>query len=64
MTATAVPNRIGTPLVLDTLAAKIESIDWSRARDDVRAFVRGPDLPALDVWGREFFLAQMHKLPE
>ena len=49
---------------LQALAAKIESIDWSRARDDVRAFVRGADLPALDVWCREFVLAQLHKLPE
>jgi hypothetical protein len=49
---------------LQALAAKIESIDWSRARDDVRAFVRGADLPALDVWCREFFLAQLHKLPK
>jgi predicted nucleotidyltransferase component of viral defense system len=49
---------------LQALAARIESIDWSRARDDVRAFVRGADVAALDVWGREFFLAQLHKLPE
>jgi hypothetical protein len=49
---------------LEALAAKIEAIDWSRARDDVRAFVRAADLPSLDVWGRDFFLAQAHKLPE
>lgn len=47
---------------LAALEAKIESIDWSRARDDVRAFVRAADLPSLDVWGREFFLAQAGKL--
>jgi predicted nucleotidyltransferase component of viral defense system len=47
---------------LAALEAKIKSIDWSRARDDVRAFVRAADLPSLDVWGRDFFLAQANKL--
>jgi len=28
----------------------------------VRAFVRAADLPSLDVWGRDFFLAQASKL--
>ena len=49
---------------LQALRRKIESIDWSRARDDVRAFVRGPDLPSLDVWSQDFFLAQASKLSE
>lgn len=49
---------------LQALESKIESIDWPRARDDVRAFVRTADLPSLDVWGREFFLGQSMKLPE
>lgn len=44
------------------LESKIESIDWSRAREDVRAFVRTAELPSLDVWGREFFLGQASKL--
>jgi hypothetical protein len=47
---------------LRALESKIESIDWSRAREDVRAFVRTADLPSLDVWGREFFLGQASKL--
>jgi len=49
---------------LRALAEKIDSIDWPQARDDVRAFVRAPDLPTLDIWGREFFLAQAGKLAE
>jgi hypothetical protein len=47
---------------LRALESKIESIDWSRAREDVRAFVRTADLPSLDVWGCEFFLGQAAKL--
>jgi hypothetical protein len=49
---------------LQALESKIESIDWSRAREDVRAFVRTADLPSLDVWCREFFLGQASKLAE
>ena len=49
---------------LKALETKIESIDWPRARDDVRAFVRTADLPSLDVWGRDFFLGQAAKLPD
>lgn len=44
------------------LEATIGAIDWSRARDDVRAFLRAADLPALDIWGRDFFLTQSEKL--
>jgi hypothetical protein len=47
---------------LRALESKIESLDWARAREDVRAFVRPADLPSLDVWGREFFLGQASKL--
>ena len=48
---------------LEALEAKIESIDWARARDDVRAFVRSADLASLVGWGRDFFLGQAAKLP-
>lgn len=48
---------------LEALESKIETIDWRRARDDVRAFVRTADLPSLDVWGQDFFLGQAAKLP-
>lgn len=43
---------------------KITSIDWRRAREDVRAFVRQAELPSLDLWSRDFFLTQASKLPE
>jgi predicted nucleotidyltransferase component of viral defense system len=49
---------------LRALEQKIDSIDWSRAREDVRAFVRAADLPTLDIWGREFFRAQAGKLAD
>jgi len=43
---------------------KIDAIDWSKARADVRAFVRPSDLPSLEIWGRDFFHAQAAKLAE
>ena len=46
----------------DRLRAKIEAINWPRAREDVRPFVKPGELPSLDLWGREFFLAQTEKL--
>lgn len=49
---------------LRALDEKIDSIDWLRARADVRAFVRASDLPTLEIWGREFFHAQAAKLSE
>ena len=47
---------------LRALKAKIESIDWQRARDDVRAFLRPSDMKSLEVWCRDFFVAQSGKL--
>lgn len=47
---------------LEQLRARIESSDWKHAREDVRRFVKPNELPSLDLWRREFFLAQADKL--
>jgi len=44
------------------LRTRIEATDWQRAREDVRRFLKPNELPSLDLWGREFFLAQTEKL--
>lgn len=44
------------------LATVIERIDWSRARDDVRRFLKPVELPSLELWSAEFFLAQCRKI--
>jgi hypothetical protein len=44
------------------LRTKIEATDWKHARDDVRRFVKPHELPSLELWSREFFLAQCEKL--
>ncbi len=44
------------------LAQKIESMDWQKTADDVRRFVRVAEQPSLELWGRDFFLAQLDKM--
>ncbi|MCU0727734.1 MAG: nucleotidyl transferase AbiEii/AbiGii toxin family protein [Planctomycetes bacterium] len=44
------------------LRARIETLDVPRLREEVRRFVRPVELPSLEVWSREFFLAQCAKL--
>jgi hypothetical protein len=36
--------------------------DWIQAREDVRRFLQPREMPSLDVWSAEFFLAQCRKL--
>ena len=47
---------------VENLRTKIEATDWMRARNDVRRFVKPNELPSLNLWSREFFLAQTDKL--
>ncbi len=46
----------------ERLQERINSIDWKQAREDVRRFVKSNELPSLDLWSAEFFLAQASKL--
>jgi predicted nucleotidyltransferase component of viral defense system len=50
------------PWCVEQLRAKIKATDWKHAREDVRRFVKPNELPSLDLWSREFFLAQTDKL--
>jgi predicted nucleotidyltransferase component of viral defense system len=54
--------RVDRAWCVATLRTKIESTDWRQAREDVRRFVQRDELPSLDLWGKEFFLAQAEKL--
>ncbi len=47
---------------VDQLRIKIETTDWPAARRNVYRFIKPADLPSLDLWTREFFLAQCDKL--
>jgi hypothetical protein len=46
------------------LSSLIMELDWAQARRDVQRFVKPHELPSLDLWTREFFLAQCAKLGE
>ena len=47
---------------VEQLRSRIEATDWKHARDDVRRFVKPNELPSLELWSRDFFLAQADKL--
>ena len=47
---------------LERLQERIKAIDWKQAREDVRRFVKSNELPSLELWNAEFFLAQTTKL--
>jgi predicted nucleotidyltransferase component of viral defense system len=44
------------------LRERINSVDWTDARDDVRRFVKVTEYPSLELWGRELFLSQLQKI--
>jgi hypothetical protein len=54
--------RTGRDWCVLQLRTRIEATDWRQAREDVRRFVKPHELPSLDLWSREFFLAQCEKL--
>jgi len=47
-----------------TLAKRIEEIDWERAKQDVRRFLRPVKAEALTLWGNRFFDVKLAKLLE
>lgn len=44
------------------LTAAIREVDWGRAREDVQRFLKPIELPSLELWTAEFFIAQCKKL--
>jgi predicted nucleotidyltransferase component of viral defense system len=48
--------------VLTELEKRIIALDWKKAADDVRRFVRLSEQPSLDLWSTELFLGQLGKL--
>lgn len=48
--------------LLQEMEQKIISIDWKKAKEDVRRFIPAIEQPSLEVWHKEFFLSQLAKL--
>jgi predicted nucleotidyltransferase component of viral defense system len=49
---------------LTHLENRINSVDWTMAREDVRRFVKAAEQPSLRLWSRELFLAQLRKIKD
>jgi hypothetical protein len=47
---------------LTHLEERINSVDWTEAREDVRRFVKATEYPSLELWSRELFLSQLQKI--
>lgn len=47
---------------IENLSAAIQTVDWDKARQDVQRFIKSRELPSLDLWKADFFLAQCRKL--
>ncbi len=46
----------------DELSNKIKSIDWKKARDDVRRFVKPNEIDSLELWSVDLFLDRLKQL--
>jgi hypothetical protein len=44
------------------LQTAIEALDWVKAREDVRRFLRPAEARTLDLWSAGFFDAQCRKI--
>lgn len=47
--------------ILDALTERILQIDWPRAAQEVRPFLRANEVPSLDLWSQDLFLHQLRK---
>ena len=47
---------------LQALEAKIRSLNWEEAKNDVSRFLKPRDLATLDLWGANFFLDRVQKM--
>lgn len=56
--------RIDGDWYLDAMKRRIESIDWTAAREDVQRFVMSREQPSLDLWTQDLFLQQLERLAE
>jgi hypothetical protein len=45
-----------------SLNAAIDAADWTRAREDVRRFLKPIEIPSLELWTPDFFRAQCQKI--
>ena len=47
---------------VEHLRRRVDEMDWRQAAEDVRRFLKPGELPSLELWGKDLFLAQCEKL--
>lgn len=50
--------------LVNSMSSKINQIDWKKATQDVAPFIRQSEQPSLEVWGKDFFLAELSKMEQ
>ncbi len=48
--------------LIENLIIKVHSIDWRKVRQDVQPLLKPIEVSSLDLWGKDFFLAQIANL--
>jgi predicted nucleotidyltransferase component of viral defense system len=49
---------------LESMGARIESVDWESARDDVARFLPANEMKGLELWNKDFFRYHLARLKE
>lgn len=58
-------NILATPAwFLKELKIKINNVDWNDVKKDIARFLRPRELPALNLWSKEFFISRADKLAD
>ncbi len=50
---------VGSRWVLEALREKIITLDWKKAREDIRRFLQPSELASLELWSQELFLDRL-----
>ncbi len=49
---------------VENLRKKVAEIDWEKARNDVRRFLKPHELPSVELWSVDFFNDRVNKLAQ
>jgi hypothetical protein len=49
---------------VENMRKKVSDIDWKKAAEDVRRFLKPHELPSLDLWGKDFFDSRIDKMEQ
>lgn len=51
-------------LYVENMRKKVSDIDWKKAAEDVRRFLKPHELPSIDLWGKDFFDSRINKMEQ